>query len=187
MWGDSMVDRDWLVLWVTGSHILSSLRVEESCSGTLLHRCSPSQTSTRNSQLLLEVASALSWEETGHKPHPVFNLFQGCCGMQMFCYSLSCRWEPRWDLHLLCCKAKFSLILTVYFGPKSFPFSQLPLTVQLISLAWTGAIDGIKETHRPMWLSFESKEVTSGDPKWAEPITFYIFNDCLTPIRAFPF
>lgn len=65
-----------------------------------------------------------SLEETGCKPWPVcLQLYE----MLLWdtdtnvCYFLSWWWETHWDLHLLCCKAKFSFILTVYFGPNVFP------------------------------------------------------------------
>lgn len=94
-----------------------------------------------------------SLEETGRKPWPIclqlYEMLLWHTDMNV-CYFLSWWWETHLDLHLLCCKAKFSFILTVYFGPKVFPLvSKIPLTVQLIPLAWI-ELNGIKDSQAHM-------------------------------------
>lgn len=65
-----------------------------------------------------------SSEETGCKPWPVclqlYEMLLWDTDTNVCCF-LSWRWETHRDLHLRCCKAKFSFILTVCFGPEVFP------------------------------------------------------------------
>lgn len=100
---------------------LSKASEQKFCFGTLF-------VPSVNQVIFLKVTFAFYWnwsqtcslEETGCKLCPIFNLLRYSCETQMFCYFLSWWWETHWDLHLLCCKAKFSFISTVYFGINSF-------------------------------------------------------------------
>lgn len=120
IWGDSVVITSCQVLYLA----LTMHWTQGFALGTL-YVCSVKQARLQATfDFYWNWSQTYSLKETGCKPWPVclqlYEMLLWDTDMNV-CYFLSWWWETHLDLHLLCCKAKFSFILTVYFGPKIFP------------------------------------------------------------------